>query len=55
MRLADVQYAILELDGSISIIKVDNDQRPRDCLPFEIVGTESAEDDPELPPLGDVP
>lgn len=42
-RLADVGFAILELDGSISIIRADNDERPHDCLPFEVVGAESAE------------
>jgi uncharacterized membrane protein YcaP (DUF421 family) len=42
-RLADVDYAILELDGSISVIKADRLQRPHDALPKEIVGEESAE------------
>lgn len=42
-RLADVGFAILELDGSISIIKADGDPRPHDCLPYDIVGTESGE------------
>ena len=43
-RLDDVAYAILELDGSISVIKQDDDKRPNDCLPPEIVGEESKED-----------
>lgn len=43
VRLADVGFAILELDGSISVIKDDDDKRPYDCLPPEIVGAESAE------------
>lgn len=42
-RLADVDYAILELDGSISVVRADERQRPHDCLPKEIVGDESAE------------
>ncbi|MGH2585098.1 MAG: DUF421 domain-containing protein [Dehalococcoidia bacterium] len=42
-RLADVDYAILELDGSISVVKADKRQRPHDCLPKEVVGEESAE------------
>jgi uncharacterized membrane protein YcaP (DUF421 family) len=43
-RLADVGFAILELDGSISVIPCDDDTRPRDCLPPEAVGAESRED-----------
>lgn len=43
-RLADVGFAILELDGTISVIRRDDDKRPNDCLPPEIVGSESAED-----------
>lgn len=43
-RLADVGFAILELDGTISIIRADDDKRPHDCLPPEIVGNESVED-----------
>jgi len=43
-RLADVGWAILELDGTISIIKSDDDHRPHDCLPPKIVGDESVED-----------
>lgn len=35
-RLCDVAYAILELDGSISVIQVDADPRPLDCLPSEV-------------------
>lgn len=42
-RLREVQYAILELDGSISVIRADEDERPHDCLPSEIVGDISAE------------
>jgi uncharacterized membrane protein YcaP (DUF421 family) len=42
-RLVDVDYAILELDGSISVVKADKRQRPHDCLPKEVVGEESAE------------
>lgn len=42
-RLADVSYAILELDGSISVIRTDERDRPHDCLPQEVVGAESAE------------
>ena len=43
-RLTDVGWAILELDGTISIIKADDDNRPADALPPEIVGSESAEE-----------
>jgi uncharacterized membrane protein YcaP (DUF421 family) len=43
-RLADVSFAILELDGTISVIKADNDRRPHDCLPPEAVGSESNEE-----------
>jgi uncharacterized membrane protein YcaP (DUF421 family) len=42
-RLADVGFAILELDGSISIIRAEDDKRPHDCLPIEVVGPESDE------------
>ena len=42
-RLCDVAYAVLELDGTISVIKTDDDERPHDCLPIEIVGDESVE------------
>jgi uncharacterized membrane protein YcaP (DUF421 family) len=42
-RLADVGFAILELDGSISIIRTSDDKRPHDCLPIEVVGSESDE------------
>jgi uncharacterized membrane protein YcaP (DUF421 family) len=56
-RLADVNFAILELDGTISVIRKDNDQRPHDCLPPNIVGMESVEelqkDDNVLAPPGD--
>ena len=50
IRLCDVAFAILELDGSISVIKTDDDMRPHDCLPFEIAGKESyaAEDAPKV-------
>lgn len=41
IRLCDVAFAILELDGSISVIKTDDDKRPHDCLPFEVAGAES--------------
>ncbi|WP_019575431.1 DUF421 domain-containing protein [Curvibacter lanceolatus] len=49
IRLCDVAFAILELDGSISVIKTDDDVRPHDCLPFEVAGKESyaAEDAPK--------
>lgn len=43
VRLADVRYAVLELDGSISIIKQQDGGGPHDCLPPELVGTASAE------------
>ena len=43
IRLSEVGYAILELDGEISIIKKDSDNEPADCLPEAMVGTESAE------------
>jgi uncharacterized membrane protein YcaP (DUF421 family) len=43
-RLAQVGFAILELDGSISVIPSDSDRRPHDCLPPEAVGAESRED-----------
>lgn len=35
-RLSDVAFAILELDGSISVIHEDTDPRPLDCLPPEV-------------------
>jgi uncharacterized membrane protein YcaP (DUF421 family) len=44
-RLTDVSFAILELDGSISVIKADEDRRPHDCLPPEAVGRESKEEE----------
>lgn len=49
IRLCDVAFAILELDGSSSVIKTDEDKRPHDCLPFEAAGKESyaADDVPE--------
>ena len=45
LRLCDVAYAILELDGTISILKDEdkNQGEPHDCLPSEIVGDVSAE------------
>lgn len=43
VRMAEVAFAVFELDGSISVIKTDNDHRPHDCLPVEIAGNESAE------------
>ena len=43
IRLVDVGFALLELDGTISVIKADEDHRPHDCLPIEIGGGESAE------------
>jgi uncharacterized membrane protein YcaP (DUF421 family) len=46
-RLADVSFAILELDGSISVIKAADDKRPHDCLPTEVVGSESVEEKQE--------
>ena len=43
-RLKDVGYAILELDGTISVLKADDvNQGPLDCLPEEVVGKVSAE------------
>ena len=50
-HLSDVGYAILELDGSISIIKVDDVKESPDCLPIEIAGNESVEhSDPNAKP-----
>lgn len=46
-RLADVSFAIVELDGSISVIRADDDNRPHDCLPMEVVGGESVEEKPD--------
>lgn len=34
-RLGDVAFAILELDGSISVIRREDDHRPHDCIPPE--------------------
>ncbi len=43
-RLSDVGYAILELDGSISVLKAaDVREGPLNCLPEEVVGEDSAE------------
>lgn len=52
IRLADVGFAVLELDGTISVIKADDDHRPHDCLPIEIAGDESAESAQEPVPGG---
>lgn len=43
-RLSQVGYAILELDGSISVIAWADINGPCDCLPPEAVGAESLED-----------
>lgn len=45
VRMAEVGFAVLEVDGSISVIRTDDDKRPHDCLPFEIVGSESEDDE----------
>lgn len=43
-RLDDVGFAILELDGTISVLKKSDVQGgPLNCLPSEVVGDESAE------------
>ena len=48
IHLRDVGYAILELDGSISVIKASDLDGPKDCLPSELVGASSAENhDPQ--------
>jgi uncharacterized membrane protein YcaP (DUF421 family) len=44
IRMSEVAYAILEIDGTISVIKADDDKRPHDCLPPEISERESADD-----------
>lgn len=41
-RLADVRFALLELDGSISVIRSDA-VGPFDCLPQDVVGEDSVE------------
>lgn len=47
IELSNVGYAILELDGSISVIKAEDSKGTPDCLPLDIVGQESVEcDDP---------
>jgi uncharacterized membrane protein YcaP (DUF421 family) len=46
VRLADVDLAILELDGTISIIRSDDVKDPPDCLPPEIL--ELIGQDPEI-------
>lgn len=43
IRLSDVSYAILELDGEISIIKKDDGDGQADCLPENIAGAGSVE------------
>ena len=43
VHITDVGYAVLELDGSISIIKAADVKGKPDCLPIEIAGEESAE------------
>lgn len=43
IHLCDVGYAILELDGSISVIKREDAEGPADCLPMDIVGDNSVE------------
>ena len=43
-RLREVGFAILELDGSISVLKREDESAGRlDCLPEEVVGSNSAE------------
>lgn len=43
-RLKDVGFAILELDGTISVIKKEDESSGKlDCLPEEVVGGDSAE------------
>ncbi len=47
VEMNNVGYAILELDGSISVIKMEDCKGKPDCLPLDIVGDESIEcDDP---------
>lgn len=48
VRLCDVGYAILELDGDISIINKTDADGLADCLPQDIAGAESAEKDDPL-------
>lgn len=43
VHLCDVGYAVLELDGSISVIKKEDAEGPADCLPLDIVGDTSVE------------
>jgi uncharacterized membrane protein YcaP (DUF421 family) len=50
IRLSEVSYAILELDGEISVIKKDDVQEPPDCLPLNIAGPQSVEKDDPLEP-----
>ena len=39
-RLGDVAFAILELDGTISIIRKSDDHHPHDCIPREFLHAE---------------
>jgi uncharacterized membrane protein YcaP (DUF421 family) len=48
IRLCDVGYAILELDGQISIIKKEDAGGQADCLPQNIAGRNSVEKDDPL-------
>ena len=48
IHLCDVGYAILELDGEISVIKRSDAEGPADCLPQNIAGADSAEKDDPL-------
>ena len=48
VHLAEVGYAILELDGVISIIKKADADGPADCLPQNIAGAKSVEKDDPL-------
>lgn len=48
IHLCDVGYAILELDGEISVIKKSDADGPADCLPQNIAGASSAEKDDPL-------
>lgn len=44
VRLRDVAFAVLELDGTISVIRAsDAEGGEHDCLPVEIAGGESAD------------
>jgi len=48
IRLCDVGYAILELDGQISVIKNTDAGGAADCLPENIAGAGSVETDDPL-------